>query len=222
MSGRIIAIGDIHGCSKALRALLSEIAPQADDTVVPLGDYVDRGPDSFEVLEQLIALRQRCDLKPIMGNHEEMMLNVIDGQVAPYYWLTYGATDTLDAYGFMGDLSVIPNEHIDFLKSCRDYFETDNHFFVHANYSSDLPLEQQSIRTMRWLSLAEQMPPPHISGKIAVVGHTPDKSGEILSLHHLKCIDTYCHGGAWLTALDVVNGEVWQANFDGHLRNEPS
>src|SRR5262245_56968646 len=71
MAGRTIAIGDIHGCAKALAALLDAIGPVQEDTLVPLGDFIDCGPDSRDVLEQLIALPRRCCLVPILGNHEE-------------------------------------------------------------------------------------------------------------------------------------------------------
>ena len=55
-------------------------------------------------------------------------------------------------------------------------------------------------------------------GKTAIVGHTPQGTGEILDLGYLICIDTYCVGGGWLTALDVESGRVWQANREGRLR----
>ena len=57
-----------------------------------------------------------------------------------------------------------------------------------------------------------------MSGKKAIVGHTPDPSGEIFDIGHLMCIDTYCYGGQWLTAADVANGTIWQANDKGQLR----
>ena len=72
--GRIIAIGDVHGCSAALAALVQAIAPTPLDTLVFLGDYIDRGPDSRGVLEQVIALAERCIVVPLLGNHEEMLL----------------------------------------------------------------------------------------------------------------------------------------------------
>jgi serine/threonine protein phosphatase 1 len=78
-------------------------------------------------------------------------------------------------------------------------------------------VEQKSL-WLRWTSLDQSLPGPHKSGKIAIIGHTPDKSGEILSLRHLKCIDTYCYGGKWLTALDASAGKLWQASDEGELR----
>ena len=71
MPPRTIAIGDIHGCSAAFAAILAAIDIQPDDTLITLGDYVDRGIDSKGVLDQLIELESRCHLIPLMGNHEE-------------------------------------------------------------------------------------------------------------------------------------------------------
>ncbi|MEZ6080055.1 MAG: metallophosphoesterase family protein [Pirellulaceae bacterium] len=102
MSGRLIAIGDIHGCTQALDTILATIGLESDDTFVTLGDYVDRGPDSKGVIDRLIALRSQCNLVPLFGNHEEMMLDVVrDGQ-PPYRWLQYGGVETLDSYRFAG------------------------------------------------------------------------------------------------------------------------
>ena len=72
---RTIAIGDIHGCSIALGALIDGNELEPDDTIIPLGDYVDRGIDSKGVLDRLIELRDRCNLVPILGNHDQMMLH---------------------------------------------------------------------------------------------------------------------------------------------------
>lgn len=74
MPNRTIAIGDIHGCSAAFRALLTAISPQPGDTIVTLGDYVDRGVDSKGAIDLLIELEKRCRLVPLLGNHDEMML----------------------------------------------------------------------------------------------------------------------------------------------------
>lgn len=218
MDGRIIAIGDIHGCSRALATLLEAVDPQAEDVLVLLGDYVDRGPDSRGVLDQLIALDQRCHSYPLLGNHEEILLSVVAEGASPELWLRYGGAATLDSYGFDGDLGVIPEEHIAFLRGCRDYFETESHFFVHANYLAQVPLSRQPAKTTRWTTLREIIPGPHCSGKTAVVGHTSDETGEVFSLGHLICIDTFCYGGGWLTALDVTSGQTWAANEQGQLR----
>jgi Calcineurin-like phosphoesterase len=218
MASRIIAIGDVHGCSAALRALTEAIAPARDDTLIPLGDCVDRGLDSCGVLEQLLLLRERCRLFPLVGNHEEMMLNYLDGRPQPDDWLLVGGAETLASYGSPSNFASIPKEHIDYIRSWGDCFETDTHFFVHASYEPERPLAKQHWQSMRWHTLRAEIPAPHESGKIAVVGHTSLKNGEILDLGHLVCIDTYCWGGGWLTALDTTTGQIWQANREGRLR----
>jgi serine/threonine protein phosphatase 1 len=76
----------------------------------------------------------------------------------------------------------------------------------------ELPLEEQPGEAQRWRVTDAQLAKPHSSGKIAVVGHTPQWSGQILDLGFLLCIDTNCHRGGWLTALDVGTGQVWQTN----------
>ena len=218
MSGRLIAIGDIHGCADALDSILAAVNLQVEDTLVTLGDYVDRGPDSKGVIDRLIALKSRCQLVPLIGNHEEMMLDVVrDGQ-PPYRWLQYGGVETLDSYRFAGDMDVISEEHRAFFAELLDYYETDEHFFVHANYDPELPLAEQPRQLLRWQKLTDSTPPPHRNGKRAVVGHTHDRDGEIFDIGHLICLDTYCYGGGWLTALDLNSGEIWQSNMAGELR----
>jgi serine/threonine protein phosphatase 1 len=214
---REIAIGDIHGCSKALEALIEAIQPGPEDTIVTLGDYIDWGPNSRSVLQQLIELDERCSLVPIRGNHEEMLLAAREGRSDLAYWLKFGGRDTLASYGLGEEPQRVPQEHIRFIHQCRDYFESLRHIFVHAYYEPHLPLHQQNWNALRWASLPAT-PLPHCSGKVAIVGHTAQESGTILDLGCVKCIDTFCHRGGWLTALEVNTGQVWQADQDGELR----
>lgn len=79
----------------------------------------------------------------------------------------------------------------------------------------DCPLHEQGWGGLRWLSVP-RIPQRHCSGKVAIVGHTPKTSGEVLDLGFLKCIDTFCHGGGWLTALEVETRRVfWPADLAG-------
>lgn len=221
MTPRVIAIGDIHGCALALRAIIEAIRPKPHDTIVTLGDCVDRGPDSRDVIDELLALRSRCRLVNILGNHEEMMLNYLEGRVQPDDWLTFGGDATISSYAAAGEKPILPKDHVEFIRSWRDHSETDSYFFVHGGYHPEQLLVEQRWQVWRWHSLRDAVPGPHISGKTAVVGHTSQKDGEILKLPHLICIDTYCWGGGWLTALDVTSGNCWQANRKGKLR-EPA
>jgi serine/threonine protein phosphatase 1 len=219
MTERLIAIGDIHGCKLALDRLLDSIEPTAQDTIVTLGDYVDRGPDSRGVIDRLIQLGGETQHIGLMGNHEEMMLAVIQHQSAHDSWLQHGGVDTLDSYGFGGSLDFLPDSHLEFFESLRDFHEDRGHFFTHAAYAPKIPLEEQAADMLRWHSLNDVVPTPHLSGKIAVVGHTANKDGEILHLGHLICIDTFCYGGGWLTALDLCSGQTWQASKEGEMRD---
>ncbi len=218
MRPRTIAIGDIHGCSVALDVLLDALKIRPDDTVVTLGDYLDRGPDSRGVIDRLIRLGERCHLVPVLGNHDQTLLDVLAGSQPIAWFFDIGGIATIDSYGKGRDLGLIPIEHVEFLESCREFHETETHIFVHANYYADLPMEEQPVGTMRWESLRDGIPGPHHSGKTVIVGHTAQKHGEILDLDYLKCIDTFCYGGGWLTALEVFTGETWQANQRGQLR----
>lgn len=215
---RTIAIGDIHGCAEALRVLIEQIDLQRADTLVILGDCVDRGPDTRGVIEQLLTLRERCKLICLFGNHEEMMLNFLDGKPQPDDWLDCGGREALKSYGAPREVKNVPQSHIDFIRSWIDYWENDTHFFVHGGYEPDHPLGQQHWGVLRWQSLRDGILPPHQSGKTAVVGHTSQKDGEVFDLEYLKCIDTFCCGGGWLTALDTGSDRLWQVDKNGRLR----
>jgi serine/threonine protein phosphatase 1 len=217
MRSRTIAIGDIHGCSVALAQLIEAIQPEPSDVVVPIGDFIDRGPDSRGVLDQLILLRARCAVVPLLGNHEEMLLDARTSTYVLEGWIECGGAATLDSYP-LDTLEDLPLDHLNFLLSCQQFHETDTHFFVHANYLEPVPLAEQPGMMLRWESLATRLPGPHVSGKVAVLGHTAQRNGEVLNLGHLVCIDTYCYGGGFLTAFDVTNGQVWQVDRAGKLR----
>ena len=155
---------------------------------------------------------------PILGNHEQMLLDAVDGQIPLQDWLMYGGAETLDSYGKGAPLSVLPAEHVEFFRTWGDYYETPSHFFAHGNYLADTVLRDQPWEWLRWESLRNLLPRKHCSGKTAVLGHTSNKQGEILNLGYLVCLDTYCYGGYWLTALEPDTNRVWQANQRGELR----
>lgn len=219
---RIIAIGDIHGCALALEALIAVIEPDHGDVIVSLGDHIDRGPDSKGVIDLMIGLAEQTQLVPLIGNHEVMMLSSLDSVSRGRYssetrmWLSCGGQETMESYG--GHPDDVPDEHMQFFNNCQLYFETEHHLFVHANYDPKRPLEQQDQHTLLWTHLTNSLPKPHASGKTVIVGHTPQPSGEILNLGHVIGIDTFCVGSGWLTALDVLAMDVWQADKGGRIR----
>ncbi|RUL87413.1 metallophosphoesterase [Tautonia sociabilis] len=227
-TGRLLALGDIHGCLAALDAVLDAARIGPDDTLVTLGDYVDRGPDSRGVIDRLIALESRCRLVPLRGNHDLMFADGLatfcrdpDRFAEPWSspilmtWLECGGFETIESYG---GLDAVPPEHAAFLGRLRNWHETDRFLFVHANYDPDSPLDGQPEDLLLWTSLREFEPGPHRSGKPVVVGHTSQKNGEILDRDHVLCLDTYCYGGGWLTLIDLGSGALWQADRGGRLR----
>ena len=213
---RTIAIADIHGHSDALATLVRLINLQPEDTLVTLGDYIDLGPDSKGVLNQLIELAGRCRLVPLKGNHEEMMLKARESQDDFKLWMTFGGDFALESYGLDQSLRLVPRRHWAFLECLPLAFETERHFFLHANYDPNRPINEQDSETALWRPLQkDDLPRRHYSGKTAVLGHTPQNDGTILDLGHLVCLDTGCGHGGLLTALDVDSGRTWQVDEFG-------
>jgi len=218
---RLLAIGDIHGCADALDALLEAVGLRFGDTLVTLGDYVDRGPDSRGVLRRLRELAARDDLSlvPILGNHDQMMLDARRDPAAGKDWLTHYGVKTLASYDLTpGDLDQVPAEDWAFLESCRPYYSSERFLFVHANAYPDLALDEQPEFMLRWESILSSSGGPHSSGKTLVCGHTSQKSGEVLNLGHAICLDTHACGGGWLSCFDTASRQLWQTNQAGELR----
>ncbi len=213
MAARTIAIGDIHGYSTALRALLAIISPTSEDTVIQLGDAIDRGTDSQGVLELLIRVAEQSNLIFVKGNHEELLLNALDDAAALPRWLRNGGNSTLESYG-CADPTEISEKHLKFVRSAIDYYETERFVFLHAGYVENLELNEQPALALRW-RVTNKNTPPHLSGKTVVTGHTPQLSGKVLDLGHVICIDTNCVHGGWLSAIDMESRTVWQANNRG-------
>jgi serine/threonine protein phosphatase 1 len=219
-SGRLFAIGDIHGSSIALAKLIEAIDPQSEDTIVVLGDAIDCGADSKGVLDQLITLANRCHLVALLGNHEGMLLKALDSPSEFKRWLADGGEQTLRSYSsaIRPGPEVIPAEHIRFIRGFRSYFETPDFIFVHAGCDPNLQMDRQSAEMLRWASVLPARMVPHVSGKVVIAGHTRQKSGEVLDLGFLKILDTDSFGGGFLTALEVHTGQIFQANQLDQLR----
>jgi serine/threonine protein phosphatase 1 len=218
-NARLFAIGDIHGCSTALQKLIESIDPHPQDTIVILGDFIDCGPDSKGVIDQLLELSGRCQMIPLLGNHEEMLLSILDDNSDPTHWLDLGGRETLNSYSpDSTTLDVIPDAHIQFIRACRDFHETDTHIFVHANYDPNRPMNWLGATKLRWEHLDVARLRPHYTGKTVVVGHTPQPNGKVLDLGFLIGIDTDCCRGGWLTAIEVITDFLVQATAAAFCR----
>jgi len=216
--GRLLAIGDIHGCHIAFDTLLDHLAIMPSDTVVVVGDVIDRGPGTRQVIDRLLELRERCRLILLLGNHEEMFLDSLTVEDVREPWLSFGGLETLISYGeHAEDTGELPADHIAFLRSGVDYFETDSTVFVHASLEPGRPLSEQTAEWLRWAKLTKhELSLP--SGQRVICGHTAQKDGQVWVGNGWGCIDTFAYGGMFLTALDVGRGLVYQARQSGEFR----
>lgn len=222
----IYAIGDVHGCLDKLLAL--EEAIIADSVKLPgrklivmLGDYVDRGPVSAEVIDHLIAqppagFERIC----LAGNHEMLMLDYLEGRAALAEWMPMGGAATLASYGVDADRlrqvyssprqvddmirKAIPAAHLAFLKSLPVLVETQRFVFVHAGIRPELPLDEQADDDLVMIR-SEFYRQAHLLRKYVVHGHTPIAEAKLEGRR--VNIDTgACFGGP-LTALRIWRNE---------------
>lgn len=204
---RLLAIGDIHGCRNQLAALMNKVAPGSRDQVIFLGDYVDRGPDSAGVVNDLIDFSQRFPATIFLrGNHEEMFLDHLDGK-DPTMFLLNGGTKTLQSYQ-RSEQWPLPSSHRTFLDSLHNYHETEGFIFVHAGLRPDIPLKEQDRNDFFWIR-HEFINSDYDWGKTVVYGHTPG-SVPFMSKTRLG-LDTGCVYGRQLTCCDVLTRNFWQA-----------
>ena len=215
----IFAIGDIHGCFNALETLMEAVSPAADDELIFLGDYVDRGPNSAHVIEYILQLPE-SQRTTLLGNHEIMMLEFRAQVPDSSRWVGYGGAETLASYGIRtveGWTEAVPDTHWQFLEELDHYHYVEDHVFVHATVQPHLPLLEQSPQSLFWDKLDFNQP-PYEEGLTVICGHTAQRSGQILDLGHTICIDTCAYAGQWLTCLNVEWRQYWQANQKGEVR----
>ncbi len=210
---RIWAIGDIHGCFNALEALISEIDPADTDTLVFLGDYVDRGSNTKGVIDYLIQLDKKHECYFLKGNHEIFMLNGRDSEERLAEWLYFGGDATLASYNIKDTNQweeKVGQTHWDFLEDLLPYKQISSAIFVHAGLTPGKNLTNHSQHELFWKKYI--VPEKYSDDHYVVCGHTSRKDGKIADFKHSVCIDTYCYGGQWLTGLNVGSGEYLQTN----------
>ena len=231
---RAYAIGDIHGRLDLLDELLALI--ETDDssrlavktTIVFLGDLIDRGPQSAQVVERLRRYRPSFAKTVFLtGNHEEVLLRVLAGdlEVLPD-WLRFGGAECLRSYGVDPvDLqslsrsealkrlrSAIPKEHVKFLSSFVDTASFGKYLFVHAGIRPGVPLSQQLPRDLRWIRMPF-LEDPTDHGCIVVHGHTI--SEDVDTRRNRIGVDTGAYSTGILTALGVEGDERWLVQTAG-------
>ena len=168
---RTLIIGDIHGCLELLKRLMDKVKWQPDqDRLIFLGDYIDRGPDSKGVIDFLLQLMRESEkVQCLMGNHESMFLDFLSG-VDISTFLINGGEDTLRSYYFDGE-TIIPPEHIHFLKNLQILLELQDYCTVHAGLMPGLQIKEQSIDDMIWIR-EPFIYSKYDFGKKIIFGHT--------------------------------------------------
>ncbi len=170
---RTIAVGDIHGCNLTLRKLLIDnLQISEDDTIIFLGDYIDRGPDSPGVINTMLALQEmKYDVHFLRGNHEQMLLDSIGGFTLFSHFINNGGDKTLEAYNLDG-LEELPLAHQLFYQSTKLYSVINENIFVHAflNFKNKNIFEDEEA--MLWMRNAEEHI-PELGNRLLIHGHTP-------------------------------------------------
>jgi len=223
---RIYAIGDIHGRADLLRTLHASIvadasaAPDLEPVVVYLGDYVDRGLDSRAVIDILLdAPLPGFEVVQLLGNHEAMMLNVLESGEDAFMWLHNGGNATVYSYGIPVPAGMrseaemeaiadrlreaVPAAHMTFLHQLRHSHVEGDYLFVHAGVRPGLPLEQQDPGDLIWIRDAF-LDADIDFGKVVVHGHSI--SGQVDERANRIGIDTGAYASGCLTCL-VLEGE---------------
>jgi serine/threonine protein phosphatase 1 len=203
-SERVFIIGDVHGCLDMLLRLAEKVAwlPQ-DDTIIFLGDYIDRGEDPKGVVDYIISLRKNSfRVKCLLGNHEAMFLDYLSGKNM-FLYLSNGGTATLRSYKYgrtMGIDSLIPPAHMDFYHSLEMYIELNDCFIVHAGFRPGVKIKDQSTEDMIWIR-APFIYSDYDFGKKVIFGHTPFP--EPLIMENKIGLDTGAFLGNKLTCLEL-------------------
>lgn len=197
-------IGDIHGCSDLLEELLRKVKPLSQsDTVIFIGDYIDRGADSKGVIDIVLKFRTEHNrVITLMGNHEIMMMNAIKGNDVKEF-LSLGGLATLKSYGYDADsfeefARGIPPEHRSFFQELLPYWEDAHYIYVHAGLQPGVHLSQQSPDWLFW-SRDAFINTTFDFGKKVIYGHTPNDKPKI-DLNKIG-IDTGAVYGGVLTCL---------------------
>jgi serine/threonine protein phosphatase 1 len=217
MEKRLFAIGDIHGCFDSLRELVEhKINIGKSDKLVFLGDYIDRGDQSREVIDYIIGLKDKdFDITTLIGNHESMLLETLLNEDFLPEWIRNGGSATLKSFGIKS-LKQLGQSYIDFFKALQYYCLIDNFLFVHAGFNDNISNPLEDKYHMIW-SRREEYTNPVLKNKIIIHGHTPVPEQicrqEILDKNRVINIDTGCvyghiEGYGRLSAYNPYSGEL--------------
>jgi len=223
----LYAVGDIHAELEKLEELLEMLELRPGDELVFLGDYVDRGPDAYGVIERLIALRDEYACTFLLGNHESMFLDFLGWTDAAYFggdaFLMNGGDRTLASYGYFDrdqpdrESFRLPKDHEDFLLSLKLHHQRESYIFVHAGFGRDelgsgdlsYALRKARAEDLLWNRTTADM--PHNLGVTVVYGHTPAEDFAVRwNVPFSIGIDTGAVYGGPLTAIRLPDEKIFQ------------
>jgi len=225
---RKIAFADIHGCNRSFGSLLDQVAPVEGDEFYFLGDYIDRGPDTKGVIDEIWKLEQEgFSVKCLKGNHEEMLLEGVSDDQSHAMWFANGGEAVLKNFDIQHVLD-IPPAYLNWLKNLEYYLEVDEYILVHAGLNFDTPTPLDSQQSMLWIrSWYENINCDWLGDRIIIHGHTPIAKGAIVEQlqqiddHQYLDIDAGCvhkNKRPWLgnlCAFDMTNRRLYfQENID--------
>ena len=196
--GRLIAITDIHGELDKLNSLLDNLELTPKDTIVFMGDYIDRGPASKGVIDRVIELGDFCKCIYLRGSHEYAYIKAREG--VDYYnflFWNYGGVQTVESYG---SFDAIYETHGDFLENLKPYYITDDYLFIHAGIRPEIPFDEQDERDFYYIR-GDFIYKKHSLPQKVIFGHTDFDKPQVQA--DKICIDTGCgkYPNAVLTAI---------------------
>lgn len=231
---RVYAIGDIHGRDDLFAELIDLVRADnaargpAQVTLILLGDLVDRGPNSAEVVERAIRLKNEfSDTRLLIGNHEECFLAALTGDVRRLrYFMRIGGDATVESYwADEGDLAtasfevvaaklpkMVPQAHVEFLGRGEDVIEIGDYIFVHAGIRPGVPLERQAVSDLRWIR-DDFLDDERHHGAMIIHGHTI--TSDIDEWPNRIGIDTGAYSSGKLTAIGVEGTDRWFLTTNG-------
>ncbi len=217
LNHRRIIIGDVHGHYEGLMTLLDAIAPTSEDEVYFLGDLIDRGPQSAQVVDFVMESPYQC----LLGNHEMMLVNILTqaNNQAPMLqaWLYSGGQATVASY----KQAIVPHNHVEWFMSLPTYLDLGDIWLVHAGIDPSMPLSKQTSEQFCWVREEfHSIQKPFFKDKLIIIGHTITftmpgvNPGQLAQGRGWLDIDTgaYHPRSGWLTGLDITNNMVYQVN----------
>ena len=217
MSKRIFAIGDIHGCFDSLKVLVeNKIKLKKSDKLILLGDYIDRGDKSKEVIDYIIKRQEQgFDIVPLMGNHESLLLDASESEKNVSKWIQNGGNETLKSFG-IASINNLDSRYLKFFKGLKYYYSLNDFLFVHAGFNDSIVNPFTDFYSMLW-KCKDFYNNPLLADKIIVHGHNPINitkcNDRVESKHSVINIDTGCvyqdkDGFGRLTAYECNTGRI--------------